>query len=68
MNQFHNALEELMDEYQVAKVVGLSVASVRRWRLMRTGPRFIKIGASVRYRPQDIAAWLETCPTGGSNR
>lgn len=55
----------LLNEFDVARVTGLSVASVRRWRLFKQGPKYIKIGASVRYRPEDVQAWLETRPTGG---
>ena len=54
-----------LNEHDVARITGLSVASVRRWRLLRQGPKYIKIGAAVRYRPEDVAAWLETRPTGG---
>jgi predicted DNA-binding transcriptional regulator AlpA len=57
--------ESLLNEFEVARMTGLSVASVRRWRLLRQGPRYLKIGAAVRYRPEDVAAWLERCPTGG---
>ena len=55
----------LLNEFDVARVTGLSVASVRRWRLFKQGPKYIKIGASVRYRADDVRAWLETRPTGG---
>jgi predicted DNA-binding transcriptional regulator AlpA len=63
-----NPLETLMTEHDVARVTGLSVASVRRWRLLRQGPRFLKIGSSVRYRPGDVQAWIESRPTGGERR
>jgi len=38
---------------------------MRRWRLQRKGPRYIKVGAAVRYRNEDVRAWLETRPSGG---
>ena len=60
-----NTLEALLTEHDVARITGLSVASVRRWRLLRQGPKYLKIGAAVRYRPEDISAWLEMRPTGG---
>jgi len=60
-----NTLEELLTEHDVSRVTGLSVSSVRRWRLLRQGPKYIKIGSAVRYRSQDVAAWLESRPTGG---
>ena len=63
-----NNLEELLNEHDVARVTGLSVASVRRWRLLRQGPRYLKIGSAVRYRADDISAWLGTRPTGGEKR
>jgi hypothetical protein len=28
------------------------------WRLMKQGPKYLKIGAMVRYKPGDISAWL----------
>jgi hypothetical protein len=28
---------------------------------------YIKIGAAVRYRGDDVAAWLEARPTGGTD-
>jgi predicted DNA-binding transcriptional regulator AlpA len=61
-------IEALLTEHDVARITGLSVASVRRWRLLRQGPKYLKIGAAVRYRPEDIAAWLESRPTGGSHQ
>lgn len=63
----NKGLETLLNEHDVARIVGLSVASVRRWRLLRRGPKFVKMGASVRYRSEDFLAWLETRPTGGEN-
>jgi hypothetical protein len=36
----------------------VSLASVRRWRQRETGPTYIKAGACVRYRREDVEAWL----------
>jgi predicted DNA-binding transcriptional regulator AlpA len=57
--------ESLLDERDVADRLNVSVATVRRWRLFKTGPKFLKIGAAVRYRPEDLAAFLDSLPTGG---
>ena len=62
-----NAFHSLLNEYQVAELIGMSVATVRRWRLFRQGPRFLKIGAAVRYKAEDLAEWLESRPTGGGH-
>lgn len=61
----NNNIETLLNEHDVARITGLSVASVRRWRLLRQGPKYLKIGAAVRYRTEDIRGWLETRPAGG---
>jgi predicted DNA-binding transcriptional regulator AlpA len=61
-------LETLLNERDVARLTGLSVASVRRWRLLRQGPRYLKIGAAVRYKPEDISSWLASRPTGGGQQ
>jgi len=63
-----NKLEELLTEHDVARITGLSVASVRRWRLFGQGPTYLKLGAAVRYKPEDISAWLESRPTGGGHQ
>jgi predicted DNA-binding transcriptional regulator AlpA len=58
-------LPPLIDAFGVAKATGLSVATVRRWRYLKAGPKFIKIGAAVRYNPEDISAWIAPRPTAG---
>jgi predicted DNA-binding transcriptional regulator AlpA len=68
MGAIHNAIENLLNEHDVARIIGLSVASVRRWRLLRIGPKYLKIGSAVRYRAEDLQGWLETRPTGGETK
>ena len=46
-------------ENRVAELIGISVATVRRWRMLRTGPPFRKIGSAVRYSRAELEAWLE---------
>jgi predicted DNA-binding transcriptional regulator AlpA len=67
MESVHNAIEALLNEHDVARITGLSVASVRRWRLLRQGPKYLKISAAVRYRAEDLKTWLESRPTGGAH-
>jgi predicted DNA-binding transcriptional regulator AlpA len=62
-----DSIEALLNEFDVARITGLSVASVRRWRLLRQGPKYLKIGAAVRYKREDITAWLASRPTGGGH-
>ena len=61
-------IEAFEDERYLAGLLRVSLATVRRWRLLRQGPKYIKIGAAVRYRPQDIADWLSSRPSGGQTQ
>jgi predicted DNA-binding transcriptional regulator AlpA len=60
-----NTTQSLLEESDVAKLLKVSVAALRRWRTEQRGPRFIKVGALVLYRPVDIDQWVETRRSGG---
>ena len=56
----------LMNEKQVAEFLGVTVYALRRWRFEKRGPDFIKLEARlVRYRQEDIEAWLAAQQIGG---
>ena len=59
-------IDDLLTETDVAKKLRVTLGCLRRWRLERRGPKFLKLGALVRYRPDDIADWLESRPVGGT--
>ncbi len=50
----------LLTTERAAACLGVAKQSLVKWRVSGIGPRFIKIGARVFYRPQDLDAWLET--------
>lgn len=43
-----------LTDVEVAARLGVSRFTVRAWRLKGLGPRFLKMGRAVRYRPQDV--------------
>jgi predicted DNA-binding transcriptional regulator AlpA len=43
-----------LTDVEVASRLGVSRFTVRSWRLKGVGPRFLKMGRAVRYRPQDV--------------
>lgn len=55
----------LLTEIDVSKRLRVSLACLRRWRLERRGPEYIKVGSLVRYDPDTLAAWLTSLPKGG---
>lgn len=59
---------KMFDEKQAAELLGCSVATLRKWRLLGTGPAYVKVGRLVRYREADLMAYLDAhCvqPVGG---
>ncbi len=58
MNNLHTP-DRLLDEKEVASILNINVATLRRWRWAGKGPRFLKIGGAVRYAQSDIAAFIE---------
>ena len=58
-------VEALLDEHAVARFFGVSVATVRRWRWLKIGPVFRKIGSCVRYERAALESYLRSLPTGG---
>jgi len=49
-----------MTEAELAEMLSLSPATLRTWRCLGRGPRFAKVGRSVRYRPADVHRWVES--------
>ena len=51
----------LLTTDQVANALGLSSRTLAAWRSSRSNSLpYIKTGSRVRYRSQDVVAWLET--------
>lgn len=50
---------ELMDGRELANRLGKSSAALANWRYLGQGPKFIKVGRSIRYRVADVESWLE---------
>lgn len=59
-----HTVEKLLSDFEVAKIVGMSVAWVRRLRQRNDGPPYRKLGGRVRYDPAELKAWLASRPLG----
>ncbi|CAN5777821.1 helix-turn-helix domain-containing protein [soil metagenome] len=44
---------------ELSAYLGVPIATLYVWRTRGEGPRGIKVGRHVRYRPEDIERWLE---------
>jgi excisionase family DNA binding protein len=55
-----------LTEFDVAERTQISLGTLRRWRLENKGPRYHKFGSLVRYDEEDLAAWEQAQPAGGT--
>jgi len=55
----HGRAGRLLTASDVADTLRVSEGTLRNWRSAERGPRFAKVGGSVRYREEDVAAWIE---------
>lgn len=53
-----NPLNEYLTERQLAAAIGTSLRSLRRWHVLRVGPPRTKLGRSILYPKEGVAAWL----------
>ena len=59
----------MKNEKEAAIVLGCSVAALRKWRLLRKGPTYCKVGRLVRYAQADLLDFLNANridPAGGA--
>jgi excisionase family DNA binding protein len=61
-----NNTSYLKNKQFAAEFLGVSVATVDRWVMNgRGGPRHVKIGNLVRFRPEDLQSFVEANIRGG---
>jgi len=53
------SLPRLMDQKDLASYLGKSVAWCEKSRFLGEGPQWVKLGRHVRYRAEDVLAWIE---------
>jgi hypothetical protein len=51
--------DTLLNERQAAIILNLSSRTLQAWRAQGCGPKFVRAGRSIRYRPCDLLAWME---------
>ena len=53
----------LLTDREVSALTGRARSTLQKDRLYGGGIPFVRVGRLVRYRPQDLAAWLAALPT-----
>jgi hypothetical protein len=46
-------------EKETSKLLRVAVQTLRNWRHLRRGPAYLKLGRAVRYRDDDLMAFIE---------
>ena len=56
-----DAMEErrLLSLQELARYLGVPASTCYQWRHKGAGPCGIRVGRYVRYRPEDVEAWLD---------
>ncbi|WP_311209502.1 MULTISPECIES: helix-turn-helix domain-containing protein [unclassified Aeromicrobium] len=49
----------LLTPADVGEHLRLSEKTLANWRCQGRGPAFLRVGRDIRYRPEDVLAWLE---------
>jgi predicted DNA-binding transcriptional regulator AlpA len=55
----HTAYMPLLKSAEVAEQLRVSQATLSRWRVFKSGPKFVNVGGMPRYRQSDIDAYIE---------
>ena len=53
------SMQNSLSQAQAALELAVSTRTLVRWRAQGLGPVAYRVGSAVRYRPEDIDAWLE---------
>ena len=52
-------MDQIITEREAAKLAGWSCGALVKWRREGRGPRYIRVGRSIRYRLSDLLNWIE---------
>lgn len=50
--------EKWLSTSEVAEMLSVTSRTVEHWRNIDKGPTYVKLGGSIKYREEDVLAWL----------
>jgi excisionase family DNA binding protein len=59
-----NTADRLWTVRDVAAYLGVPMSTLYAWRTEGKGPAGRRVGRYVRYRPEDVRAWVAALPVG----
>src|SRR5690349_668847 len=63
--QRRDGVEDLWNKTRTARYLGIAVKTLDAWLRAGRGPRGRKVGVQVRFLPDDVRRYLDTCRTVG---
>jgi predicted DNA-binding transcriptional regulator AlpA len=60
-------MQTLLTQREAAQALRLSERTLERSRVTGQGPRFIRCGRSIRYRADDLIAWIDARVIGSTS-
>jgi predicted DNA-binding transcriptional regulator AlpA len=60
-------MQPLLTQRQCAEALALSERTLERFRVSGVGPKFVRMGKSVRYRLNDVEVWLASRLRGSTS-
>lgn len=52
-------MQPLLTAEEVARILVIPLKRLYTWRLAGKGPRYVKVGHNLRYRVEDVKAYIE---------
>lgn len=52
--------QKILNEVEVSKLINLALPTLRNWRHLRRGPKYLKMGKSVRYFESDVIEYVNS--------
>lgn len=60
-------IEAMLRTPRAARYLGVSAATLCKWRVFGGGPRYKKLGRAVVYDPSDLRDWLDARSRGSTS-
>jgi len=49
---------KLLNEREVAELLNIKVSTLRKWRLLKRGVAFVRVGRAIRYAAADVEQFI----------
>ena len=58
-----NETERLLSPAEVQNIYNIPATTLEKWRSLKIGPQYHKLGKHIRYKPVDVDQWIDSKKT-----